>query len=572
MSGFLRRFTAFPTIDVITQIEGVSVVDLVPSNIFVGRTLGKVCLVGEWPRGPLDTPVQSQGDRTIQDTFGGLSLGAVDPLSFSAGAYSNPFSNGNAYCWLKDKAFRSLVLVRADLSLAEGVAIQLTGTPTPLTEDVTIRAGTRVRDASAPNVEFALQHDVVFAAGTDLTVADFTEFDVDTASYSTRTVSGIPVVSTRNTGESAVSDVDSVDATDLFASGIGAGATYPSLALAASTGALDGSTANSAALAPLSSTVIDARYATAIDTTLPGDDVTDNIEIIASARESAAIRTALTQNQIDSSIIGTMRHAVVRAPVGTLPAAAIADPDPGVGANRAEGTWYCYPHYKHLILEIAELDPTESISPSEILVGVDALVAMLASVLPPEENIGQSTTEYRDGGYLWFVRGLEDGLTTTGKPTRFTIDDYISFKSAGIAALRRDNQISEFVIQSESTSVDPLVYPGRITIKRRRMAGYTEDSLATIAKKYSKKLRTAQRVDAYISDSDDFLDLLLSKDDPTRQRIAGYSIDGKSGNTEDLEGSGIYVLKTVVKSLDSMDDIVIQTTFGPTATTVQAVI
>lgn len=560
MAGFIRRFTSFPSLGVITEIEGVDIVDLIPPGIFVGRTSGTVLLVGEWPKGAFNAPVVVEGDQTIRDTFGGFSLSVTDPLSFA----TNPWSNGNAFVWLKNKTFRRLVLVRVNMDLAEGVAIQLTGTPTPLTDDVTIPAGTRVRASGAPTQEFALSADVTFAAGTDLTAVAFTAFDADAPSYSTRTVSGIPVYSTQGVTETAVGDVDTVDATDLFRAGIGAGTALPSIVVTASTGALDGSAANALGLAVLTSGTIDTRYENAIDATLPGSEEVDNVEIVAAARQSTAIRTKLLENARDASAVGTGRSSLIRPAIGTLPASATGGADPGVGANRSDRVIYCYPHFEQRIPELAELDPQNTISTENVLIGADAAMATILSQLDPEENPGQSTAEFASGGILSFIRKLEDGLTGASLPTKFTIDNYKAFKAAGIAALRRDPQIAEWIFQSGVTSVDPTASPSLVNIKRRRMADFIQDSLAAIAKRFNKKLSTTERVDSLIGELTDFLALLLSETNPAQQRIAAYSVDPTSGNTPQLQGTGIFVVIVAVQLLDSLDFIVLQTTIGET--------
>lgn len=559
MAGFVRRFTFFPTLQELTEIESVNIIDQSPPGIFVGVTIGTVLLVGEWPKGPFNAPTVVDSGQSIGQVFGGFSLSVTDPLGFA----TNPYSNGNSFVWLKNKRFRKLVLVRANLDLSEGVNLELTGTPSPLTQDIVIPAGTRVRDASAPTVEFALSADVVFAEGTDLAVSAFTAFDPDVASYSTRTVEGVPVYSTQGVSETAVADVDQVDATDLFRAGIGAGAAFPSLALAVSTGALDGAAANAAPLTVLTSGQIDTAYEAAIDSSLPGEEAVDDVTIIASARTSTAIRARLLVNVTDSSSVGRGRVGLIRPPIGTLPASATSGVDPGVGVTRSDRIFYCYPHFEQRIPELATLDPNETISSANILIGADAAMATILSVLPSEENPGQSTKEFNNNqSLISFIRKLEDGLTAVGQPTKFTLPNYISFKAAGIAALRRDGDIAEWVFQSGVTSVDPQVDPGRITIKRRRMADEIQDSSAAIAKRFSKKLRTTARFNGLVGELTDYYELLLSPNNDAQQRISEYGIDTKSGNSEELQAAGITVIIVQVRLLDSLDVIVIQTEIG----------
>ena len=583
MAGFIRRFTFFPQLSTITEVEGVVVVDLIPPGIFVGLTTGTVCLVGEWPKGPFNQSTVVQGDRTIQDTFGGFSLSVTNPLGFA----TNPFSQGNAFTWLKAKRFRKLVLVRAKLDLvltgAVGVNVQLTGTvidpatgaavtviPTGLS--ITIPAGTRVRDASIPTVEFAISADLTFVEGTDLGSGTSTVFDPDTATYTTRTVGNVPIYSTQGVVEGTVGDVDSVDAQDLFRAGIGAQTGQPSLLVGASTALLDGAAANTAVLTPLTLGQIDTAYENAIDASKPGDIASNDIVIITSARESSAIRSRLNVNARDSSEVGRGRMALNRPPVGTDPTTggAQAAADPGVGANRSDRVIYAYPHFEQRIGEIAELDPTKVISGANILLGADSAMATILSNLPPENNPGQSTAQIVSGGLLSFIRKLEDGLTGTGLPTKFTISDFKAFKAAGIAALFLSPELGEFVFLSGVTSVLPTSFPQLAPIKRRRMSDLIQDSLAAIALKFNKLPGTVERFDALVGELTDLLETLLSSNNPAQQRIAGFSIDIKSGNTQELQALGIRVIVIKVRLLDTLDHLVLQIESGESVTILAA--
>lgn len=577
MAGFIRRFTVFPPLTEITSIEGVNIIDLLPPGIFVGLTTGTVLLVGEWPKGPQNEPTVVVGDRTIQNDFGDFSLSVTDPLSFS----TNPYSNGNAFCWLKGKRFQKLVLCRVDMDLAEGVQLQITGTvidPTtgsavtviPDGLQIVVPAGTRVNASGAPTEEFALSADVVFGATTDLTAATFATFDPDTPFYTDRTVEDVPVYSTQGNNESLVGDVDTVNTTDLFNADLGTGTSQPGVVVATSTGALDGSGANAAVLTALTSGQIDTAYNNAIDATKPGDESVDDVVIIASARQSSAIRGRLLTNARDSSNVGRGRIALNRPPIGTLPGLtagqAQSSTDPGVGANRSDRVVYCYPHFEQTIDEIAALDPQAVISAPQIFIGADAAMASILSTLPPENNPGQSTGGIVTGGLLSFIERLEPGLTGAGLPTKFILEDYKAFKASGIAALRRSPEISEWVFQSGVTSVDPVNFPQLAPIKRRRMADNIQDSLAAIVLKYNKLPNTVERYDSLVGDVDDHLDQLLSPNNPAQQRIEGYTLDAKTGNSDDLSAIGIRILIIKVRLLSSMDHIVLQTTIGETVT------
>lgn len=698
MSGLFRRYSYMPSIQVLTEIEGVTVVDLFPPSIFLGRVSGTLCLVGEWPAGPFETPTAADdAQATIAGVFGGFSLSLTNPFSWSVSTstFTNPFSNGNAYAWLANKRFRRLVLTRVNNALALGVHVKLTSSPAVaatgsiqipagggaslvdgetftlsdgynsqvtfeynsgtagavqagnievaftggdtqaqvatatkaaidaqlalgtlklvtgviavglfsltnsyagehgnvtatetvanagfivtgmsggtgmglLLADLVLPAGTRVLDASSTGRTFGLAQNVTFAKGTDLGTAAFTAFSTtDLAKrYATRTVSSVPVYSMKGVAEGAVGDVDSADATDLFRAGIGTGAALPYIVVTPSTGALDGAGANASALTPLTSAQYDSRYESALLATKPGNSTVDFVDVVACARESAAIRIALRTNARDSSAEGTGRIALVRPPIGTKLAGARGTSSPGVAATRSSRVVYCYPHFKMTLSELDDLDPNATISTPEILVGADSAMGTLVSNLAPEMNPGQSTNDVVEGGLLSFAIELEPGLTSSTDataPTAFSLPDYVSMKASGIAGLRRDQQIAEWVFQSGVTSVDPSLYPSAAPINRQRFADFVNDSLAMISKKYSKKPKTKPRASSLLGEYHDFLSSLKSENDPELARCEDYSVSPRAGNTAALAGLGVTIFDIRVKMFEDMNQIVLVSTVG----------
>lgn len=147
------------------------------------------------------------------------------------------------------------------------------------------------------------------------------------------------------------------------------------------------------------------------------------------------------------------------------------------------------------------------------------------------------------------------------KPSaNLNIQDYTSLKAAGIAALRMDDGVAIF--QSGVTSVDPGVNPALKNIARRRMADFIQDTLARRAKGFGKKLSTIARRKAMSSEIRQWLAGLLSKNNPAAQRIDSFSIDDATGNTKDTLAQGIYRIIIKVRTLASLDAIVLETTIG----------
>ena len=192
-------------------------------------------------------------------------------------------------------------------------------------------------------------------------------------------------------------------------------------------------------------------------------------------------------------------------------------------------------------------------------VGADSWVATVCSQLPPENNPGELT------GYMTAVLGLELGNADVQD---MRIGDYKAFRAAGIAAIRMDDGIA--IIQSGVTSVDPLVNPNLRNIARRRMADFIQDSLAASLKDFNKKVNTrGRRADVY-GEVDGFMFSLKSPDNDSTQRIDDYNLDGITGNSPDAVAVGVYRLILKVRTLSSLDVIVLETEIGETVTIVEA--
>ena len=77
MAGFVRRFTSEPTLEVITQIEGVVIIDLTPPPPITGAGSGSVVIFGEFEDGPFaaennEGPLEVFGSTDLQQKFGGF--------------------------------------------------------------------------------------------------------------------------------------------------------------------------------------------------------------------------------------------------------------------------------------------------------------------------------------------------------------------------------------------------------------------------------------------------------------------------------------------------------------------
>ena len=309
--------------------------------------------------------------------------------------------------------------------------------------------------------------------------------------------------------------------------------------------------------AALSESAIDAAYLAALITTLNPATVAAQANLIWSARQSNAVRAGLRENVLAAASGGLYgRTCAIRPPLGTTTRAQARSSaaQPGVGAYRSQRVFYCYPGVQTFVPIIATkgLAGGAGFTADGILdIGADGFMVSICSQLPPEENPGQLTSF--TGGAIGIEKNNPDVQA-------MTITDYTNFRAAGIAAPRVDGGV--LVFQSGVTSVDPLVQPNLRNIARRRMADFIQDSLALRLKAFGKKLNMRSRRALIASEIQSFMVTLLSPGNAAAQRIDGYKLDPVSGNTPPTLALGIYRIILNVRTLSSLDAIVLQTTIG----------
>jgi|SRR5580693_711656 hypothetical protein len=305
--------------------------------------------------------------------------------------------------------------------------------------------------------------------------------------------------------------------------------------------------------AALSEGAIDSAYLAAIASTLAPDSISSVANIFYSARQSNAVRAGLKANVILATQQGlTPRVCCVRPPLGTTTAQAeSATVAPGVGVTAHERVFYEYPGWSTTISDMAAVGTAGGYgftANGVIDVGSDGFLAALMSLLPPEQNPGQLTP------YLGAVVGLESALQGV-----LTLQDYENFKANGICAPRMDAQGNAFY-QSGCTSVNPLLYPGLVTIARRRMGDFVQSSLSAIAQPFVKTLATTKNRNALISELRNFLSGLSGLTNQNEQRIAGFTVRDES--TPQEKAMGLQRIRTDARTLSSLDSIVLMSTVG----------
>lgn len=121
MTAFIRRYRTAPTLDQLSAIEQIAIVDGVPTTPVTGAGSGTMLLVGEFEDGAFNTPTEVFGEDDEHFKFGGFGY------TYGSLLYQNPCArvhvgepwNGNAF--LKGKFLKPprKICVRVDTSVGE---------------------------------------------------------------------------------------------------------------------------------------------------------------------------------------------------------------------------------------------------------------------------------------------------------------------------------------------------------------------------------------------------------------------------------------------------------------------
>ena len=309
------------------------------------------------------------------------------------------------------------------------------------------------------------------------------------------------------------------------------------------------------------------RYQEAIDSLLNDDTPTNEVSLVTAARKDSSIQAYLRAHCLLASSRGMSRDTCVSPKLETLSKSTVLGSSaPGVGgvggAVRNERVFYSWPGHRTFIPELVGIsvacaDGTTT-DDGVIDVTSDTLLACLLSNLQPELNPGQAADPVPR--IMSPVIGYQRGCPT------LDMSDYILFKQYGVCALRMD-RVSGPIFQSGVTT---SLTVGETTINRRRMADFIQDSLAARYNQMAKMIGRDSIKDALLAETDAFLGDLLSDNNPEAQRIESYSIDDKSPNSPALAAKGIWVIKSTVRMLATLDTLVVMSEVSPDAITVTA--
>lgn len=378
-----------------------------------------------------------------------------------------------------------------------------------------IAAGTRVRDSGSPDVEWVVMQTLEVPAGA----------------------LGPFVAKVRPAFD------------DGNAAGLSAGL-IDTLVDPSNIGAL--AVSNAAALtAALDENQLDNRYLTALERTLDERGVAREANYLLSARRSDAVVRGGVANAVKASECGLFgRKFISGDPLG----ATIADAIVNVAKFRSDRLFYTSKGLRVRIPEIAEVGAAGGLGFVDggiITVRPDGPLTTINAILNPEENPGQQT-------------GLIDDffqVDTFGET--LDIEAYKAYRREGICVPRNDRQ-SGMIFQSGVTS---SLASGRTTQARRKMADFIQDSLAELLNPFVKRLNTQARRNRLRGLVEEFLATLQSENTPENARIEAFSVDDSvnAGNTPAVLARGIFYLQVRVRTLSSLDDIVLQTEIGPNA-------
>lgn len=307
--------------------------------------------------------------------------------------------------------------------------------------------------------------------------------------------------------------------------------------------------------APANAT-IDALYSDAITATDTEDEPAHDINIIWAARKSSTIRNDILQNALNASQHSVGRMGIISPDLAQQDIdVIISGTDPGISAHN-ERLIYTWPGAVTNVPEAANFQIKTADGQTTIDGNLDetfdSYYASVLSNLQPELNPGQAAPPIPS--LLAPVLGIQRGVSG------LNMNDYIALKANGVSALRIDRNVGPVIQSGITTSLTS----GQTTVNRRRMDDYITDSLAAALVAFVKLPVTNQFKDAVVGEAVAFLDQLLSPANPTAQRIADYQVDDKSGNTQQLNDQGIFVLIVRVKLLATGDFIVLQAEIGQT--------
>lgn len=444
---------------------------------------------------------------------------------FEALAGIGSYVDSEGYLWVTENATPGTGKLQAVAGVYETLGFDGDMASAAAGAEVTIPAGTRVKDSTAGTVWVTLQ-DVL----TDKTGGPF---DAKVRPW-------VDDDSALGSATSAVDTIVDVNLPDAFA------------------------VTNSAAIARLSPGALDVRYREALLRTLGKNGPAANANIVVSARTSANIGVFLKQNAIDATAAGlTCRKTIYSPPIGTSREVAKADSGVGVGkVGRNDRLTYAFPGWKGLIPEILEVGANGGDYFSDTGVverHASGIMAMIRSKIPPERSAGEAH-KYTAVGDLSMILALEDDYDPNVGGVDLVDNDYIDFQAKGIAALRYSKP-NGWEVESDVSSVDPTSDKARADNNRRYFADFLIDTAYEVAAPYKDRLNTPRERQSLEDQLNGFLDTLQAPNQPELSRLEAYLV--RYTSTPEQTAAGIPIFALDAKMYGLMKAIVLLINAGP---------
>src|SRR5262249_55390936 len=124
--GFIRRFSAYPGNDVITQIEGVDIIDLTPPGAINGVGTGVACCVAEFADVTYGVKVDALG--VVSTVPQPVEVFSTADLLAKVGGWDETLgefgkSCGNGFVEIRNKKYARLVLVPVNFASSRGIRL-----------------------------------------------------------------------------------------------------------------------------------------------------------------------------------------------------------------------------------------------------------------------------------------------------------------------------------------------------------------------------------------------------------------------------------------------------------------
>lgn len=308
----------------------------------------------------------------------------------------------------------------------------------------------------------------------------------------------------------------------------------------------------SALTAALTENQLDNRYIEALNATLDPSSVAQFASYLLMARRSDTLVREGRSNAEKATACGAFgRKYITGDPLGTDMATIIAN----VALYRSDRVFYTGKGMRVRIPQIAELGTAGGqgfTADGFITVRPDGPLTSVCATLPPETNPGQDP-----GGIL------DDFVEVDSFGEQLSIESYKAARREGIVLPRVDREVGMIFLSGVTSSLES----GRTNIARRKMADFINDQFATLFTRRIKKLNSLKEREGIKSDWEAFLETLKSTSNPDNQRIVDFSVsDGEDvGNTPESLAQGNYWLRTTVRTLSSLDNIITDNVIGENA-------